>query len=678
MTLNRVNTLKIACIVDDFTEYCLAKECQLINLDIHTWEQQLEELKPDFLFVESAWRGYQNQWNKKISVFSMELAKVIYYCKQNTIPTVFWNKEDPVHFDTFFTTALQFDLVFTTDMDSIPLYKLLLHHNNVGLFPFATSPKVFHPIEVYDREDAICFAGSYYRNRINRSETFEAIYDICKKYMNFYIYDRNAHPEDINYTYPDKYKDSILGSLPVDQIDIAYKKYRFGLTMNTVQDSSTMEARRVFELMSSNTITISNECRAITNMLGDLCVVYLGEESSLEIAKLLNDEEYYNKLRLLALRTVLLEHTYEKRLLYIAQKVLKKRISKIDKQVVVYSIVCSQEEVNLVLKAFQRQSYQSKKLIFIVEENSNINTDTEKISFYPDMKVADLGVSDYYACFTPSNYYGINYLMDCILAQEYSDAKIIGKGSYYTNCDNQFLSCGDYQIYTWGNEMILDRCIMQYDVAKDIAIDPDVIGSNKVTLNCLYIDQYNFCENYTKETCDTVDDLSMNTGYKMEELYKVSESLQPSMASYQKKLTGNMIFDEVKNNAKYVSLAVDDTGGLNVIPHDIVKGQVYLYSNAIYDVSEYERANKISICFRCLFSGVVKLLVVFIDEREEVIKRIVVLPNSYQKITIPQGSKQFTLCFAIKSQSRVKIQEIYLNPMIRENLKIDSVVKSIS
>lgn len=139
-----------------------------------------------------------------------------------------------------------------------------------------------------------------------------------------------------------------------------------------------------------------------------------------------------------------------------------------------------------------------------------------------------------------------------------------------------------------------------------------------------------------------------------------------------------MIFDEVKNNAKYVSLAVDDTGGLNVIPHDIVKGQVYLYSNAIYDVSEYARANKISICFRCLFSGVVKLLVVFIDEREEVIKRIVVLPNSYQTITIPQGSKQFTLCFAIKSQSRVKIQEIYLNPMIRENLIIDSVVKSIS
>lgn len=673
--MNGVNTLKIACIVDDFTEYCLAKECQLINLDIHTWQQQLEELKPDFLFVESAWRGYQNQWNKKVSSFSIELASVIHYCKQNHIPTVFWNKEDPVHFDTFFTTALQFDVVFTTDMDSIPLYKLLLHHDNVGLFPFAASPKVFHPIEVYDRENAICFAGSYYRKRIKRSETFDAIYNICKKYMDFYIYDRNAHPGDVNYAYPDKYKDSILGSLPVDQIDIAYKKYRFGLTMNTVQDSSTMEARRVFELMASNTITVSNECNAITNMLGDLCVVYQGDDSSHKIAKLLNDEEYYNKLRLLALRTVLLEHTYENRLLYVAQKVLKKKIVREEKQVLVYSIVSSQEEADLVLKSFQRQSYHSKKLIFVVEDDSIINTDIERVHLYAGMKVNDLGFSDYYACFNPRNYYGINYLLDCTLAEEYSDAKIIGKGTNYKYCDNKFLVCSNYPVYTLGTEMIPDRCIMHSDIAKDISIDSaSLIGSTTVAMNCLYIDQYNFCENYTEETCDTVDDLSMNTGYGMEELYKISERLLPSMASYQKKITGNMVFDEVKNKAKYVSLVVNDMDELIAIPDDIVQGQVYLYSNAIYNVSEYTRSNKISICFCCQFSGVVKLLVVFIDESNEVIKRIVVLPNSYQKITIPQGSKQFTLCFVIKGHSKVKIQEIYLNPMIQESIKIEDFV----
>lgn len=673
--MNDVNTLKIACIVDDFTEYCLAKECLIINLDIRTWKQQIEELKPDFLFVESAWRGYQNQWNKKVSSFSLDLANVIYYCKQNHIPTVFWNKEDPVHFDTFFTTALQFDVVFTTDMDSIPLYKLLLHHDKVGLFPFAASPKAFHPIEVYDRENAICFAGSYYRKRIKRSETFEAIYNTCNKHMKFYIYDRNSHPDDINYTYPDKYKDSILGSLPVDQIDIAYKKYRFGLTMNTVQDSSTMEARRVFELMASNTITVSNECNAITNMLGDLSVIYSGEDTSYKIEKLLNDEEYYNKLRLLALRTVLIKHTYENRLLYIAQKVLEKKIETVGKQVLVFSIVVSQEEANLVFKAYQRQSYQDKKLILIVKNDSIINPDIESVTLYSGMKFTDLGFSDYYAYFSPINYYGSNYLLDCISAEKYSDAKIIGKGSYYTYCDNQYQYCSKSPIYTLGNKIISDRCIMHFDVAKDITIDPaSLIRLTTVSTNCLYIDQYNFCENYTQEMCDKVDDLSMNTGYSMEELYKISERLLPSMASYQKKMTGNMIFDEVKNRAKYVSLAVDEMDRLIVIPDDIIQGQLYLYSDSNYDVSEYAVANKISICFRCQFSGVIKLLVIFLDERNEVIKRVVVLPNSYRKINIPQGSKQFTLCFVIKGQSKVKIQEVYLNPMIQESIKIEDFV----
>lgn len=673
--LNGVKLLKIACIVDEFTEYCLEKECQLINLDIYIWKQQLEELKPDFLFVESAWRGYQNQWNKKVSSFSMELANVIYYCKQNQIPTVFWNKEDPVHFDTFFTTALQFDVVFTTDMDSIPLYKLLLHHDNVGLFPFAASPKVFHPLEVYERENAICFAGSYYRKRIKRSETFEAIYDTCNKYMNFYIYDRNSHPDDINYTYPEKYKDSILGSLPVDQIDLAYKKYRFGLTMNTVQDSSTMEARRVFELMASNTITVSNECNAITNMLGNLSVIYRGEDTSHEIAKLIKDEEYYNKLRLLALRTVLIKHTYENRLFYMASKVLKKKIEIVEKQVLVFSVVSSQEEANLVLKAYQRQSYKSKKLILVVKCDDIVIKDIESISLNSNMGVVELGFSDYYTYFSPTHYYGTNYLMDCILAERYSDANIIGKGSYFANFDKQIQYYSDNQNYTYGHEIILDRCIMHYDVAKDISID-SVILVNKATvsLDCLYIDQYNFCENHTQETCDMVEDLSMNTGYEMDDLYKISERLLPSMASYQEKLTGTMIFDEVKHKAKYVSLEVDDIDRLIVIPDDIIEGQLYLYSKTIYEVSEYARADKISICFRCQFVGVIKLLVVFIDEKNEVIKRVVVLPESYRTITIPQGSAQFTLCFAIKGQSKVAIQEIYLNPMIRENIKIEDFI----
>ncbi|BDZ42873.1 hypothetical protein GCM10025865_21720 [Paraoerskovia sediminicola] len=51
---------------------------------------------------------------------STELRGITRWCRENDVPTVFWNKEDPVHFDLFVATAALFDVVFTTDVDSIP------------------------------------------------------------------------------------------------------------------------------------------------------------------------------------------------------------------------------------------------------------------------------------------------------------------------------------------------------------------------------------------------------------------------------------------------------------------------------------------------------------------------------------------------------------------------------
>ena len=55
------------------------------------------------------------------------------------VPTAFWNKEDPVHFQTFLNTARGFDHVFTTDIDCIHRYKAALGHDQVHFLPFAAS-----------------------------------------------------------------------------------------------------------------------------------------------------------------------------------------------------------------------------------------------------------------------------------------------------------------------------------------------------------------------------------------------------------------------------------------------------------------------------------------------------------------------------------------------------------
>ena len=62
------------------------------------------------------------------------------YCRSRGIPTVFWNKEDPPHFDDFIGAAKEFDFVFTTDADCVPMYREALGTTGYTYFHSPRSP----------------------------------------------------------------------------------------------------------------------------------------------------------------------------------------------------------------------------------------------------------------------------------------------------------------------------------------------------------------------------------------------------------------------------------------------------------------------------------------------------------------------------------------------------------
>lgn len=97
----RLKRLKIASIVDEFTEYGLAKECILLNLSIINWKSEIEELQPDLLFVESAWRGYQGQWTRQIHTYSNSLRELLQWCHEYGVPTIFGTKKTQCIFIRF-------------------------------------------------------------------------------------------------------------------------------------------------------------------------------------------------------------------------------------------------------------------------------------------------------------------------------------------------------------------------------------------------------------------------------------------------------------------------------------------------------------------------------------------------------------------------------------------------
>ena len=85
------------------------------------------------------------------------------------------------------------------------------------------------------------------------------------------IYDRNlglfANEPDL-YRFPDIYQPAIKGRLEYDDMVKAYKQYKVFLNVNSVRHSSTMFARRVFELLSCGTPVISTFSKGVIEILG--------------------------------------------------------------------------------------------------------------------------------------------------------------------------------------------------------------------------------------------------------------------------------------------------------------------------------------------------------------------------------------------------------------------------
>ena len=129
------------------------------------------------------------------------------------------------------------------------------------------------------------------------------------------IYDRNYVKRNPNYQFPDKSAPLIVGNLPFDKIDQAYKGYEYAINLNSMKQSQTMFARRVYELLACNTITVSNFSRGLELLFGDLVISSdAGDEVAKRLQALTADKETTGKLKLAALRKIMQENTYEHRL----------------------------------------------------------------------------------------------------------------------------------------------------------------------------------------------------------------------------------------------------------------------------------------------------------------------------------------------------------------------------
>lgn len=643
--------LKVACVMDEFTFGSYRYECDLMQLTPANWKAELEGFRPELLFIESAWRGKDELWGSKVGHNSQELQDILNWCRQNKVPTVFWNKEDPVHFETFLTTAKQFDHVFTTDIDCIHRYKGALGHDRVYLLPFACQPALHNPIELYERKDAFCFAGAYYARYPERTRDLGNFVCELPKFRPLEIFDRNFGKNDANYQFPEEYQPYIVGTLPFEKIDTAYKGYRYAINLNSIKQSQSMFARRVFELLGCNTITVSNFSRGVRLLFGDLVVTTdNGEEMLRRLQLLAEDPLNSDKLKLAALRKVMQEHTYTQRLEYVLSKVTGTVKAQRLPEIVVVGEAQDRKQFDMLRAHLNRQTYSQVRMVIITDayQSSIVSDDPRILVLKPaQLKKTSLGElvgnTPWVAGFVPGDYYGPNYLLDLALATRYSQAQVIGKAAHFT-CNGQNAQLQSNGLaYRPAQSLSARRSL----VATEIVAGQPLRSWLKSLPSLQYtheqglaIDPFNYCANGAAQheaISAKVDDLELNLGMTIDQLQARAQAIAPLEDKHDSpEISGRELAEMFgAKHSKFLNLSVDvDNWRVSSTLADGKHEYVYALKEVSLDQLNLED-RQLKLYLDCTPGLNLQLVVLFLDAEKQRISHVMQHANRNQTSEVP-------------------------------------------
>jgi len=450
--------ITVACILDQFSYDNFRFEADFYPLSIRDWRAELTSRPPDFLFVESAWRGNDDDWRYKLTYKEPKpdnpLFSLLEHCGSRGIPRVFWNKEDPPNYDQFIDAARRFDYIFTTDANCVERYQQDAPSAHIDVLPFAAQPTLQNPINIHRiaKLGDVCFAGAWYPRHAERHLDAQNLLEGAADHA-LSIYDRNLDkPWHADYEFPAPFRKYIRGSLPFDEMLERYRQYGLFLNVNSVKDSPTMFSRRVLELLACGTPVVSGAALGVEQMLGSDVVPTCDtvEQAREAITRVLSDRLYRDALVLRGQRKIFGAHTYRHRLVHICNTlgIVTPRTG--SPKVSVIAPTNRAPFVDTLLENFARQSYPNTELIvaivagadpsesYILERAEALGVSGCRVQVAPAGTPLGTGLNlavesstgEVFAKLDDDDYYGEHYLEDAVLALEYSAADCVGKQSY--------------------------------------------------------------------------------------------------------------------------------------------------------------------------------------------------------------------------------------------------------
>jgi Glycosyl transferases group 1 len=279
--------LKIALIADEPTRTCLSHECRVMNLTYWNSLYVFDHWKPDLLLVESAWEGFWGSWRYGIASYPdhPERSNAVLDClvgraRDGNVPTVFWNREDGVHFDRFLASASLFEHIFTVDENTIPLYRAALKDTvTLDVLMFGVQPAIHCPARI-EPDRRLAFVGSYSRHlhahrRQWQDMAFEAANDI-----GLTVYNRNSNRRSAQYRFPQRPWINVKKAIAHTRTADVYRRHIACLNVNTVDNSRTAFSRRLVEIIASGGLAVTNTTPAVIRHFRDFCEMVDDEEQA--------------------------------------------------------------------------------------------------------------------------------------------------------------------------------------------------------------------------------------------------------------------------------------------------------------------------------------------------------------------------------------------------------------
>ncbi len=457
----------VATILDDFSAQAFGHEWNQIPLRREGWQEQLDAHRPDLLFVESAWHGNDDQWQYQLTGASgvkQPFRDLIQACKDRGIPTVFWNKEDPPHYADFLECAGLFDHVFTSDVNRVEHYRRDLGHDRVGVLAFAAQPAVHSPARpahgFHDRD--VAFGGMYFAHKFpERREQMDLLLggaaDVSPKMRRgLEIFSRYLGDDD-RYQFPSPLNKHVVGSLNYRQMLTAYQAYKVFLNVNSVVDSPSMCARRIFEIISRGTPVVSTPSAAVGEYFpqDELPVVADRAAAADVVRTLVRSPELADRTVRKAQRRIWDEHTYTHRAATVLEVALGPRDDGtpwLPAKPTVSAILCTNRPQNLT-QAIQTIGSQVEVELELVVVCHGFDPDQHSLSDQarafgiPEVEVVtapqewslgecfNAGVSVSHgaviAKMDDDDWYGPNYLRDQLAVMRVTGADVVGKQASY-------------------------------------------------------------------------------------------------------------------------------------------------------------------------------------------------------------------------------------------------------